>query len=135
MKKLETISGAAVCAVVAGCISCDAPMLLVRCVVWRRTIGWIAAITAVWSCLVQWDWLCRCILLLTGDKAGYLRDHGEVCRSLLEWNLAWALGMLVCVILFVKSRQIGRSIKSPWRRITRRTCKCISKTKRRTNND
>ena len=100
-----------------------APMVLIRCFVWRRTLGWIVMITAVWSSIVQWGWLCDSILLLTGDKAGYLRDHGEVCHLLLEWNLAWLFGMIVTGVLFVKSRQIGRSLKAPIRFVKFKTQK------------
>ena len=92
-----------------------APLALVRYLVWQRTLGWIISISAVWSCIVQWDWLCNGILLLTGDKHGYLHSHDLVCHSLLEWNLAWTFGMVVSAILFIKSRRIGRSLKAPWR--------------------
>ena len=97
-----------------------APLLLVRCVVWRRTLGWLVAITALISFVMQLNDLTNCVLLLTGDKAGCLNSHGVICKELVRWNISWLAGMFVSAILFWKSRQIGRSIKSPVRYFVRK---------------
>ena len=94
---------------------CLLPMLLVRCFSWRRTLGVVCAITAIASFIVQHEHLCDCILLLTGDKQGYLHSHDVVCYGLLKWNLMWLFGMIVSGVLFLKARRIGRSLKAPWR--------------------
>ena len=94
---------------------CLLPMLFVRCFAWRRTLGVICMIIAILSVAIQCEYLSDCILLLTGDKHGYLHSHGVVCKHLLRYNIYWSVGMLLSVIVFWKSRRIGRSLKAPWR--------------------